>query len=430
MLPSEADVVVIGAGIVGTSIAWEIAKRHGNVVLVDKGQIGWEQSSRAWGFVRQQGRDPSEVPLMMAGNKIWQELEAELGEDIEWVQAGNLKIAYDEERLEELRSWLPVAREFHLDTSVLTAQQIRDLIPGIHGPIAGGMFTPSDGHAEPTKVAPAIGRAAEREGATVVTYCAAERIEISGGHVSGVVTEQGTIRTPIVVCAAGGWSKKLARTAGLSLPQIQVRNTVAETTFGPPITDVGVWAPDVAFRQRPGGSFVIARGGRSDYDITTESFRNTRMFAANYFKNRGMFNLRVGRELVDDVLRNLPGGSGREHPFAHTVDAEPEPNLETAWKSLEGLRAMFPSLEDIGLKRVFAGLIDSTPDAVPVVGEVDEPRGFFFATGFSGHGFALGPIVGKVVADLILDGSTPFDLHAMRFSRFKEGDLADSKKMV
>ncbi len=430
MVPTAADVVVIGAGIAGASIAWEIAKRHGNVVLLEKGRIGHEQSSRAWGFVRQQGRDPSELPMMMAGNKIWQELQQDLGEDIEWVQAGNLKIAYDEERLDELRGWLPVARAFGLDTRLLSAQQIRDLIPGIHGPIAGGMFTPSDGHAEPTKVAPAIGRAAERAGATVLTYCAAERIEVTGGHVSAVVTEKGTIQTPVVVCAAGGWSKKLARTAGLSLPQIQVRNTVAETTAAPPITQIGVWAPDVAFRQRPGGTFYIARGGRSDYDITTESFRNTRQFAANYLKNRNMFSLRVGSELARDVLRNLPGSSAREHPFAHTVDVEPEPNLETAWKSLEGLRTMFPSLADIGMKRAFAGLIDSTPDAVPVMGEVEEPRGFIFATGFSGHGFALGPIVGRIIAELIVDGSTPFDLHAMRFSRFSEGDLADPHKMV
>lgn len=430
MLPTEADVVVIGGGIAGASTAWEIAKRKGNVVLLEKGQIGFEQSSRAWGFVRQQGRDPSEVPMMMAGNKIWQELQAELGEDIEWVQAGNLKIAYDEERIDELRNWLPVAREFNLDTSLLSTQQIRELIPGIQGPIAGGMFTPSDGHAEPTKVAPAIGRAAAREGATVVTYCAAERIEVSGGHVSAVVTEKGTINTPVVVCAAGGWSKKLARTVGLSLPQIQVRNTVAETTTAPPVTQIGVWAPDVAFRQRPNGSLYIARGGRSDYDITTESFRGTRIFAANYLKNRSMFNLRIGGELLKDVFRSMPGSSAREHPFAHTVDVEPEPNLRTAWKSLEGLKTMFPALDDVGIKRMFAGLIDSTPDAVPVMGEVEQPRGFFFATGFSGHGFALGPIVGRVMAQLILDGSTSFDLRPMRFSRFAEGDLADPHKMV
>ncbi|HEX3722886.1 MAG TPA: FAD-dependent oxidoreductase, partial [Nitrolancea sp.] len=227
MLPSEADVVVIGGGIAGCSTAWEIAKRGGNVVLLEKGRIGAEQSSRAWGFVRQQGRDPAEVPLMMAANKIWQTLQDELGEDIEWVQAGNLKIAYDDARLEELRDWLAIARDFNLDTEILTPRQIRDLIPGILGRIAGGMFTPSDGHAEPTKVAPAIGRAAASAGAQVFTYCAAERIELSGGHVSGVVTEKGTIQTPTVVCAAGGWSKQLARTIGLALPQIMVRNTVA-----------------------------------------------------------------------------------------------------------------------------------------------------------------------------------------------------------
>lgn len=430
MQDERADVVVIGGGIVGASTAYYLARRGVQVTLLEKGEIGDEQSSRAWGFVRQQGRDPAEVPLMIAANKLWQGLSAELETDIEWVQAGNLALANDEERLTLLRGWLDVAREHGLDSIVLTPAEIREKIPAIEGSFIGGLFTPSDGHAEPSTTTTALARAAETHGATIHRRCAAEDIEITAGQVSAVRTERGLIQTSTVVCAAGGHSSRIGRMVGLSLPQIQVRATVGETTVAPPVTDIGVWEPTVAFRQRPNGSIYIARGAISDYDITLESFRHAHRFAPNYLKNRSLFRMHLGKELAKDVLRSVPGSPARRHPFAHTVDAEPKPNYETAWRSLSALKRLFPSLVDLGLKRVFAGLIDSTPDAIPVLGEVSEPRGFIFATGFSGHGFAMGPIAGKLLAELITEGQPSLDINAFRYSRFKEGAISKPKNVL
>ena len=427
----QADVVVIGGGIVGCAAAYYLAKRNAKVILVEKGRIAGEQSSRAWGFVRIQGRDPDEVPLMVESNRIWQNLEAELEADIEWVQGGNLAIARDAERAQRFRDWLPVAREFGIETRLLTGKQVEELIPGIRGPFSAGMYTPIDGHAEPHKATEAFANAARELGADIRTYTTAEGFELVNGRIGGVHTDRGLIFAPVVINAAGAHAAKLARMVGLALPQRSVRATVAETTPVEPVTPIGTWAPGVAFRQKQDGAFYLAGGASSIHDITLESFRQAPMFLPNYLKNRSIFRLRVGRALVDDIARSLPWSEAREHPFAHTVDVEPEPDRETAVKSIKGFVQLFPELRGkVKIRRMWAGMIDATPDAVPVIGEAEEVPGFIFATGFSGHGFAFGPIAGKLLAELILDGRPSIDLHAFRFSRFKEGDLAAPRNVL
>lgn len=429
MSDQHADVVVIGAGIVGCSTAYYLAKRGAAVTVLEKGAIGGEQSSRNWGFVRQQGRDPAELPLAMAANRIWQGLADELDADIEWVQGGNLGLAADEARLQQFRDWLPIAREHGLDTRLLTRAEVLERIPALTGPYLGGMFTPGDGHAQPNLVMAALARAAERHGATIVTDCAAEGFETTGGAVSGVVTRQGVYRAPVVVNAAGAHAGRLARLAGLSLPTLVVRATVAETTPCPPITDSGVWAPGVSFRQRRSGRVYIAGGAQSDYDLSLDSFRYLRLFLPNYLKNRRLFRVRPGRALVDDLRAALPWTAAHRHPFAAS-NREPQPNLGTAKRSLAGLRRMVPATADAKISRVWAGMIDATPDAVPVIGPVDRPQGLVIATGFSGHGFALGPIAGLLVSELILDGKPSLDLHPFRFSRFREGQIGKPRNVL
>ena len=125
----QADVAVIGGGIAGSAIAYHLAKRDAKVILLEKGQIGDEQSGRAWGFVRQQGRSPRELHLMMECNKMWQSLSEELNADIEWVQGGNLAVAYDETRMGELEGWCKIGKEHGLEVEMLTGQQVHDMVP-------------------------------------------------------------------------------------------------------------------------------------------------------------------------------------------------------------------------------------------------------------------------------------------------------------
>ena len=429
-LEREADVVVIGGGIAGCASAYQLARRGVRVLLLEKGQIAGEQSSRAWGFVRQQDRDPAELPLMVVGNRIWRELEAELGADIEWNPGGILALARTPEDLAHYEARALLEQGAGVDSRIVTPAQVRRLLPQLAVPVLGGLHTPSDGHAHPGKATLALASAAERAGAILRHHCAVEGFERAGGRLSGVVTGHGTVRTDTVLCAAGAHSSRLARGLGLDLPVRSVRSTVCETEPLAPLTNLAVRGLDVAFRQSRSGSLWLGRvsAGSADYDITLESFRHLRWFLPNFLRNRTLLRLHVGRPLLQDLLRALPGTPARRHPFAHTVDAEPPPNRATAEGNRLAFMRHFPAVGAVRIARSWAGIIDTLPDLVPVLGATEVP-GFLFATGFSGHGFAMGPVVGRLMAELICDGRPSLDLTALRFARFREGKLAAARAL-
>ena len=439
-VPAQADVVIVGGGIVGCAAAYYLAKRGVQAVLFEKDEIGGAQSGRNWGFVRQQGRDPVELPMMIESNRIWSGIERELGDDVEWVQGGNLALATAPDRIALFEGWCRTAREHGLDTRVLTPAELKGLIPDLHGEWLGGMYTRSDGHAEPRKATPAFAKAAAARGARIVERCTAISIGTTNGAVSEVRYEQpiprstrtdrGVIRAPCVVAAAGAWTAKLAQPLGLSLPVRWVRSTVARTAPVRKITDVGVWAPSVAFRQRRDGALNLGGGGWADHDVTLDSLRHVRLFTPNYLKNRRLFQFHVGRPLIADTVARLPGSYGRRHPFAARWALDPEPNPAKVQWTLDEFRRLFPEIGELRVTETWAGYIDATPDAIPVIGPADRPRGFVFATGFSGHGFGLGPIAGRIAAELVAGGKPSLDVHAFRFSRFAEGAIGEPRAVL
>jgi glycine/D-amino acid oxidase-like deaminating enzyme len=426
----EADVVVVGAGIVGSAAAYFLARRGARVVIVERGRVPGEQSRKNWGFVRQQGRDPLEMPLVMEANRMWRGLERELDADLDWVQGGNLALAADAERLARFEAWMPVAREFGLETRVLRGADLQRIVPGLGGDWVGGMHTPGDGHAEPEKATDAFARAAVAHGASLHLDCAVQGVTTRAGAVSGVVTERGEIRAPAVVCAAGAWSARLARTLALDLPQRWVRGTVARTTVAPVVTRCAVWGPGVAFRQRRDGSFNIAAGGALDHDVTLDSLRQLRFFLPNFWKNKSLFRFHVGRPLLASVAAALPGSPARRQPLVWDRALEPAPNPAKVQRSLAELQRVLPALPPLGIAKSWAGYIDAAPDLVPVLGEVPGLSGFVLATGFSGHGFAMGPIAGRLVAELIVDGKPSLDISGFRFSRFADGAIGKPRNVL
>jgi glycine/D-amino acid oxidase-like deaminating enzyme len=426
----EADVVVVGAGIVGSAAAYFLARRGARVVVVERGRVPGEQSRKNWGFVRQQGRDPLEMPLVMEANRMWRGLERDLDADLEWVQGGNLALAADAQRMARFEAWMPVAREFGLETRLLRSADLQRIVPGLGGDWVGGMHTPGDGHADPEKATDAFARAAVAHGASLHLDCAVQGVTTRAGAVSGVVTERGEIRAPAVVCAAGAWSARLARTLGLDLPQRWVRGTVARTTVAASVTSCAVWGPGVAFRQRRDGSFNIAAGGALDHDVTLDSLRQLRFFLPNFWKNKSLFRFHVGRPLLASVAAALPGSPARRQPLVWDRALEPVPNPAKVRRSLAELQRVLPVLPRLGIGNSWAGYIDAAPDLVPVLGEVPKLAGFVLATGFSGHGFAMGPIAGRLVAELIVDGKPSLDISGFRFSRFAEGAIGKPRNVL
>lgn len=430
MTALEVDVAVVGGGIVGSASAYFLAKRGLRVALVERGDVGQEQSSRNWGFVRQQGRHPVELPLMMESNRIWRLLADELGTDIGWVQGGNLALASDPERLARFAEWRGLALDAGLDTVILRPDEVRSRFPQVQGSYAGAMFTPSDGHANPELVSPAFSRAAERLGAQVLTHEAVESILVSNGAVVGVTTERGAIAARSVVCAAGAFSSRLLRTIGLNLPQRSVRATVARTTPLAPLIETAVWADTVSMRQRDDGRIVFAAGARADYDLTLDVFRNVRQFLPNYWKNKTLFRFKVGAPLVRDLGGAAPWTDRSRHPFSVRHAVEPRPNMRRVDRGKLALEAMFPSIAPVTIEHRWAGNVDATPDAIPVIDALHRPHGLVVATGFSGHGFALGPVTGRLVSELVVDGRPSLPIDSMRFSRFAEGELVPARSVL
>lgn len=431
-LPSRADVVIIGGGIAGAASAYYLSRRGARAVLVERGEIATEQSSRAWGFVRKQGRHPAEVPLAKLASQMWEGLATELGADVEFVRGGILALAETRTEIERFEEGARVAAEHGLSTRLVDPEEIRRIIPGLAGPWSLGLYTADDGHAEPVKTTRAFAAAAARHGAVVCPGVPALSIAASRGRVDGVHTPGGLIRAEWVLCAAGIHTARLVHDLRVSVPVQVVRTSVAETrTASPPITRTAVWGPYVAFRPTPRGTFYLGEGHRgtgADYDVTLASFRHLRHFLPNYVRNRKELRVRVGRPLLADVFGGLTGkGSG----FPGTgLPREPPVNREIVAESERRFYELLPALSNLGVQRTWAGYIDLTPDLIPVIGETGAVRNLVLASGFSGHGFALGPVVGRLVSELILGDEPAADIRPFRPGRFTDGEVIRARRVL
>lgn len=421
VLPDQADVVIIGGGIQGAASAWYLQKAGMSVVLLEKDTIASHQSGRAWGFVRQQGRDPVELPLMKACIDIWPTLERELGADLEWRQGGVLYVASNDDEMALFDKWLADAKPYEIGTQKLDSAGIEKILPGTTRPGAGGIYTPNDGQAEPKKAAPALAKKAFELGAVIAQGCGALGIETEGGRVSGVISERGTIRTKIVICAAGAMTHKFVAKFGRRLPQQTTRGTVVRTKPVAPISAAAAVIEGLGLRQRADGSLNLADDINSDIDLMLSRLRYVGDFWPGYRANWRSFDFKLGGRFIDDIVDHLPGSPAADKPLMGRRFNQAVPNPRRIKNALANFARMFPEIGMPEIADSWAGDIDVTPDAVPVIDQLNDPEGFFVATGFSGHGFAMGPIVGRVLSEWITTGQSSIPLDSFRLSRFEDG---------
>lgn len=379
-MAESADVVVIGGGITGAAAAYELAKAGVDVLMVERHGLAAMASGWTLGGVRQSGRDPAELPLARAAVEIWAGLDAELDGDTGYRRRGNLRLARSDEEAARLRVMVAEQRALGLDLEFLDGlPAVRAVAPAIGEAVVAASFCPTDGHADPVPAVRALAAAAVRNGARIRTGVAVRAIATEHDSVTGVITSDGEIACGTVVVAAGLHTPDLLAPLGLGLPLAPKIVTVLQTAPLPPLLDqvFGVANADCAGRQE--------RDGR---------------------------------------LRVTTGIGDWPHDVARWTEASLMPPAGALADLIARVSRVLPALADAPIARIWGGLIDLTPDALPVIDAPEAVSGLIVAAGYSGHGFGLGPISGRLIADLALRNAPRLDLAAFRLARFAQSGRA------
>ncbi len=427
--PSKVDVVVIGAGIAGISTAIELLERGLRVAVCEKGIVAGEQSSRNWGWCRQMGRDPRELPLMQVSMQMWRQMHQLVGEDVGYRECGIAYLCNSRSQLEKRQKWFDTyADEFGLSSHMISPEKAYQITPGAAANWLGGLYTPNDGRAEPTLAVPAMARAAQRAGVIVLQNCAVRTLARQAGKVSGVITERGEIACDSVVLAGGAWSRRFCHNIGIALPQLTVINSVMRTMPMEAGIDISVSMADFAIRKRLDGGYTLAHGTLSIADVMPDSFRLLPDFWPLLKEEWRDYKIRIGRRFLDEARLKRHWQADETSPFELVRILAPEPNSSIQKATLRSLKNALPVFNDVQIIEQWGGAIDVTPDVVPIISEVDELEGFFMATGFSGHGFGLGPGAGRLMAQLVCGEEPCVDPEPFRYHRFaKRGKNANSR---
>jgi len=418
-LPNSCEVVVVGGGIVGVSTACFLARKGIPVVLCEKGRIAGEQSSRNWGFIRKQGRHPAEIPLMVRALELWHELVPEMDEDIGFHVRGTLYLSETEKRYAANQAWMEHAKAFELDTRMLSRHELQELVPEIQNQQRGALYTPSDARAEPEAATRAIARIAEKHGATFLESCAVRGVDIEAGRVAGVVTEKGRIRCSAVVLAGGVWSSYFCRHLDLRLPQLKVISSVMATEPTSFSLEQNLWSSGLGLRKRLDGGFNVAYGGNSDLEITPDFLRYFAKFLPAYRQSKEVVNLKPGTRFFKELAWPSKWSFDQVTPFEKERTLDPPPNEKLLDKAYLLLGQNFPNLKGIGISHKWAGMIDVTPDELPVIDTVDSIPGLTISTGYSGHGFGIGPGAGWATAQICTGDTPDISLDALSLQRLR-----------
>ncbi len=375
-MKSKADIVIIGGGITGLSIAYNLVKRgENNIVILEKNYLGSGSTFRCGTGIRQQFGDESNIKMMKRSVEIWKSLSDELGEDIGFRQTGYLFLLYEENEMKEFKEYVKLQNSFGIPSRIITPEEAREIVPLLNTDgLIGASWNHTDGKANPFATLFALAKYVKKRGVEINEYTEVRDIEVEKGEIRGVKTSRGDIEGDIVVNAANGWAKILNEKIGINLPIEPYKHQGVKTE---PI-----------------------KNGQIEPMIV--SFKHDGIYMTQETEQGGVI-----------------GGYGLK--YGPTYDMEP------TYEFLRGVSYRFsqiiPSLKYVNVIRIWGGYYAETPDGNAIIGKINEIDGYYIAAGFSGHGFMLAPAVGEGMADLITKGKSDLPLDFYDPYRFKRGEL-------
>ncbi|ARA80516.1 MULTISPECIES: NAD(P)/FAD-dependent oxidoreductase [Pseudomonas syringae group] len=370
MTPQKSDVLIIGGGFMGSSSAFFLRQHGRSVTLLERDQIGQYASGVNFGNVRRQGRFLGQLELSNRSWALWKRLPELIGEDLEFIPSGHMRVCYREDEIAELEAYAAAPEARELDLQVIRGNTLHERFPFLGPEVKGGSYAPHDGHANPRLAAPAFARAAIRAGARIEERTEVAEVQKVGGEFHVSTTDGQLFVAEQLLITAGAWAAKLAEQFGEPVP-LEPNGPQMSVTEPVPYalpTVIGVFTKIkeevIYFRQIPRGNIIIGGGNRNKPDML-----NRRA----YFKPESLIN------------------------------------------QMKQMKRLLPGAEKLNIIRVWSGIESYTPDSLPIMGRSGKVDGLFYAFGFCGHGFQLGPGVGDVMAELISTGSTrtlisPFDI--------------------
>lgn len=366
-LPKSADVVIVGGGMTGASALYYLARSEVSAVLLERDVLSSGSTSKAAGGFRAQFSDELNIKIMVEAIRRFERFGDEPGADIDLKQWGYLFLLRPDE-MGSFRDSVALQRDLGVDVRPVSAEEAQSIVPGLNiDDIAGGTFSPTDGYATPAAAVQGYAAAARRLGATIVEDCEVTGIDLLAGKVSRVVTSRGDVSTPTVICAGGIWTNQILQPLGIELPVTPEQRFIFLSEPGDPLP-----------RQLP---------------LTVD-------YATGfYFHREGQGLVIAGRE---STMEDLAPAAVHRLPF----------------------------LETKGVRPGWSGYYAVTPDHNAVIGKADHPEGLIYATGFSGHGFMQGPVVGEYLADLATDSEPFMDLSAFSAERFVQGSPRPELRVI
>ncbi|HET6468659.1 MAG TPA: FAD-binding oxidoreductase [Geminicoccaceae bacterium] len=375
MIAAQADVLVVGGGFMGAAAAFFLHRRGRSVILLEQGLVGQQASGVNFGNVRRQGRFPPQLPLANRSRELWGRLKELIGENAEFLPTGHIRVCYDRDQIGVLERYAEVARDYGLELELLSANALRARFPFLGREALAGSLSPQDGHANPRLAAPAFGRAAVQAGAQVFENTEIVTLGKAGEDFEATAADGRIFRAPVALVTAGAWGDRLAAQFGETVPLAAHGPQMAVTEPLPyrirPVVGVATKIPEevVYLRQVERGNVVFGGGIR-----------------------------------------------GPARPERRRAYALPERLVA----QLAQIRRLVPALASVRVIRTWSGIEGYMADELPAMGPSARVAGLYYAFGFSGHGFQLGPGVGDVMAELIDRGATTTPIERFHIRRFAE----------